>query len=76
VTDLSLLLLVLVLIEAFVIIRFELRFEAYLRTVQAWTNTMEQTTYAVRERVARVETLTECRARRECANCDRRPPDA
>lgn len=71
-TDLSLLLLVLVLIEAFVIIRFELRFEAYLRTVQAWTNTMEQTTYAVRERVARVETLAECRARRECPSCEGR----
>lgn len=71
-TDLSLLLLVLVLIEAFVIIRFELRFEAYLKTVQAWTNAMEQATYAVRERVARVETLTECRARRECPNCEGR----
>lgn len=61
-TDLSLLLLVLVLIEAFVIIRFELRFEAYLRTVQTWTNTMEQATYALRERVTRLETLCECRA--------------
>lgn len=69
-TDLSLLLLVLVLIEAFVIIRFELRFEAYLRTVQTWTNTMEQTTYALRERIARVETLTECRGRRECSGCE------
>lgn len=71
-TDLSLLLLILVLLEAFVIIRFELRFEAYLKTVQGWTNTMEQATYAVRERVARVETLTECRARRECPNCEGR----
>lgn len=71
-TDLSLLLLILVLIEAFVIIRFELRFEAYLKTVQTWTNAMEQATYAVRERVARVETLTECRARRECPNCEGR----
>lgn len=71
-TDLSLLLLVLVLIEAFVIIRFELRFEAYLRTVQTWTNAMEQTTYGIRERTARLETLTECRARRECPNCEAR----
>lgn len=72
-TDLSLPLLVLVLLEAFVIIRFELRFEAYLKTVQAWTNAMEQTTYGIRERVARLETLTECRARRECPTCDARP---
>jgi len=71
-TDLALLLLVLVIVQAFVIVRFELRFTAYLRTVQGWTNTMEQATYAVRERVARVETLTECRARRECPNCEGR----
>ena len=71
-TDLALLLLVLVIVQAFVIVRFELRFTAYLRTVQGWTNTMEQATYAVRERVARVETLTECRARRECPNCEAR----
>lgn len=57
-TDLSLLLLVLVLIEAFVIIRFELR--------------LEQATYGIRERTARLETLTECRARRECPNCEAR----
>lgn len=71
-TDLALLLLVLVIVQAFVIVRFELRFTAYLRTVQGWTNTMEQATYAVRERVARVETLTECRARRECPGCEAR----
>lgn len=71
-TDLSLLLLLLVLIEAFVIIRFELRFEAYLKTVQAWSTSMEQATYALRERITRLETLSECRARRECPTCEAR----
>lgn len=71
-TDLSLLLLLLVLVEAFVVVRFELRFTAYLRTVQQWTTQMERETYAARERLARLETIAECRARRECAGCEAR----
>ena len=71
-TDLSLLLLILVLIEAFVIIRFELRFEAYLRTVQRWSSKEEERTNGITARVVRLETLTECRARRECPGCEAR----
>lgn len=71
-TDLSLLLLILVLIEAFVIIRFELRFEAYLRTVQGWSSGEEARVNAITARVVRLETLCECRARRECPSCEAR----
>lgn len=71
-TDLSLLLLILVLIEAFVIIRFELRFEAYLRTVQGWSSSEEARVNAISSRVVRLETMSECRARRECAGCETR----
>lgn len=61
-TDLALLLLILVLIEAFVIIRFELRFEAYLRTVQAWSSGEEARVNALAARIVRLETISECRA--------------
>lgn len=56
-TDLSVLLLILVLIEGFVIVRFELRFDAYLRTVQAWTSKEERRVNRVDRRVTRVETV-------------------
>ena len=69
-TDLALLLLLLVLVQAFVIVRFELRFTAYLRTVQGWTSNEEEKVNALRERVARLEALAECRARRECPLCE------
>lgn len=60
-TDLSLLLIVLVLIEAFVIVRFELRFEAYLRTVQVWSSKEEERTNRLAERVAKLEAYVACR---------------
>lgn len=59
-TDLSLLLLILVLIEAFVIVRFELRFEAYLRTVQTWSSKEEARVNGLSERVAKLEAYREC----------------
>jgi len=70
-TDLALLLLVLVIVQAFVIVRFELRFTAYLRTVQGWTSSEEEKVNALRERVARLEAMSECRVR-ECTGCEAR----